>query len=105
MTIVAPLRPPVVAMKSPADSRPPAAAGDNPYIAVLVRLLEIGDKLKIQSIALEHARNCAAHRDWTGVQLALAMLCASAQDARKIAAETNAKIAPDMEDATHTYGE
>ena len=104
MNFIAPPATLPAAMKSPARSCPPAPAGDT-YIAVLNRLLEIGDKLKIQSIAIEHARNCAAKRDWTGVQLGLAMLCESAKEARRIAAETNAKIAPDLDSATLAYGE
>lgn len=93
-----------VAMKSPAACHPRTPAGDT-YMAVLVRLLEIGDKLKIQSVAMKHARNCAAKQDWSGVQLALAMLCACAQDIRKIAATANQKIEPDMDDASNVYGE
>lgn len=93
-----------LATKSPAVSCPPSPAGDT-YIAVLVRLLEIGDKLKIQSVAMKHARNCNRKQDWRGVQLALAMFCACAQDIRKIAAAVNEKIEPDMDDATQVYGE
>jgi hypothetical protein len=67
--------------------------------------MEIGEQLKIQSIAIEHARDRAAKRDWAGVQISLAVLCCAAGDVRKIAAAANEKIGPDMDSATLAYGE
>lgn len=83
---------------------PLQAAGDN-YIGVLVKLMEIGDQLKIQKVALEHARKRLAKHDLAGVQIGLAVLCCAAQDIRKIAAAANEKIDPDMDCATQMYGE
>jgi hypothetical protein len=80
------------------------AAGDN-YIGVLVKLLDIGEQLKIQAVALEHARERAAKRDWAGVQIGLAVLCCAAQDIRKIAAKANEKIGPEIDDCMNVYGE
>lgn len=106
MNIIATLSPPsaCVAMKSPARSIPPAPAGDN-YNSLLVQFMKIGDQLKIQSIAIEHARECAAKSDWPGVQLGLAILCCAAQDIRKIAAAANEKIDVDIDDCVNVYSE
>jgi hypothetical protein len=72
---------------------------------LLVSFMKIGEQLKIQSVAMEHARNCAANQDWPGVQIGLAVLCCAAQDIRKIAAKANEKLSPEIDDATETYGE
>lgn len=79
------------------------AAGDN-YIGVLVKLMEIGDQLKIQKVALEHARKRLAKHDLAGVQIGLAVLCCAAQDIRKIAAAVNEKIGPEIDDCVNVYG-
>lgn len=71
------------------------AAGDT-YISLLVTVLEMEDQLKIQKIALEHARERATKRDHAGVQIGLAVLCAAAEDIRKIAAAANAKLMGDQ---------
>jgi hypothetical protein len=80
------------------------AAGDN-YSSVLVSFMKIEEQLKIQSVAMEHARNCAANQDWPGVQIGLAVLCCVAQDIRKIAAKANEKIGPEIDDCMNVYGE
>lgn len=95
----------LVAPKSPAARRPPVSAAGDTYNSVLVQFMKIGEQLKIQSVALEHARNCAAKRDWPGVQIGLAVLCCAAGDIRKIAASANEKLSPEIDDATETYGE
>jgi hypothetical protein len=74
-------------------------------MGVLVRLLEIGEQLKIQKIAIEHARERAAKRDWAAVQLSLAVLCCAASDIRKIAAAVDEKIGPELDDCVNVYGE
>ena len=105
MNFAATASPTNVASKSPAVQRSPAPAAGDTYISVLVRLLDIGEQLKIQSVAIEHARNCAAKRDWPGVQISLAVLCCAAGDIRKIAAAANEKIGPEMDDCVNVYGE
>jgi len=94
---------PRVAPKSPAAAGPPSAAGDS-YSSVLVSFIKIGEQLKIQSVAMEHARNCAANQDWPGVQIGLAVLCCAAGDIRKIAAAANEKIGPEIDDCVNVYG-
>ena len=105
INFAATLPPSSVARKSPAARRPPAPAAGDTYSSVLVSFLKIGEQLKTQSVAMEHARNCAAKRDWPGVQIGLAVLCCAAGDIRKIAAAVNEKIGPDIDDATQVYGE
>lgn len=95
----------VVARKSPAAKHVPAHAAGDTYSSVLVSFLKIAEQLKTQSVAMEHARNCAARQDWAGVQLGLAMLRATAQDIRKIAAAVNEKIGPEIDDCVTVYGE
>lgn len=101
MNFAAPSLPPKACAKVASDL---PVAGDT-YLGLLVKLLEIGDQLKIQAVALEHARERAAKRDWAGVQIGLAVLCCAASDIRKIAAAANEKTAPDMDNATQVYGE
>jgi hypothetical protein len=101
MNFAAPSLPPKACAKVASDL---PVAGDT-YIGLLVKLLDIGEQLKIQSAALEHARERAAKRDWAGVQIGLAVLCCAASDIRKISAAANEKIAPDLDSATLAYGE
>ena len=103
MNFAAPSLPPKACAKVASGGSLPVA-GDT-YLGLLIKLLEIGDQLKIQAVALEHARERAAKRDWPGVQIGLAVLCCAAQDIRKIAAAANEKIDPDMDDCVNVYGE
>ena len=96
---------PRVAPKSPAAAGPPSAAGDT-YYEIAAELLQITDQFELMRTALIHAVDMTEQEKSEPLDLAFALLRASARRIQELAIRSQVMLRDDdIDSATQVYGE
>ena len=97
---------PRVAMKSPAARRPPAPAAGDAYYQVALELLKITDQFELMRTALIHAVNMTEQERGEPLDLAFALMRASARRIQEVSIRSQLMLRDDdMDNASQVYGE
>lgn len=105
MNFIAQDRFPTGAMKSPAANGPPVAAGDT-YYGIAEELLQITDQFEILRRALIHAVDMTEQEKSEPLDLAFALLRASARRIQEVSVRCQGRLRDDdLDSATLVYGE
>jgi hypothetical protein len=95
-----------VAVKSPAARRPPVRAAGDTYYSIAAELLQITDQFEILRMALIHAVDMTEQEKSEPLDLAFALLRASARRIQEVSVRCQCRLRDDdLDSATLAYGE
>lgn len=84
---------------------PPQAAPADPFFSAMIDLLNIDQLHNRQTMALQSAHKACAGRNTDSLRLHLALIRVNADQIKQATLAMDAKVAPDIDDATQVYGE